>query len=233
LAFAVAAHLEPEVLIIDEVLAVGDAEFQKKCLGKMGEVSKSGRTVLFVSHDLEAVTKLCTKSVVLHKGRMEFFDISCKATEFYHNLSKTSDTSGSFYNPEGQIFFEKITIPNRIINTGDDLELDIEILQKHLQKNIVLNVNITDHMGNLIAHMINYDDNHQTIQSKTIRATINEINLPIGIYNLSFWAGLDSSTPIEYLPNILSFEIKSLGNYIKRKSNVPSNVRMILRSKWE
>ncbi len=233
LAFAVAAHLEPEVLIIDEVLAVGDAEFQKKCLGKMGEVSKSGRTVLFVSHDLEAVTKLCTKSVVLHKGRMEFFDISLKATEFYHNLSKTSDTNGSFYNQEDQIFFEKITIPNRTINTGDDLEIDIEILQKHLQKNAVLNVNITDHMGNLIAHMINYDDNHQTIQSKTIKATINEINLPIGIYNLSFWAGLDSFTPIEHLPNILSFEIKSVGHYIKRNSNVPPNARMILKSKWE
>lgn len=70
LAFAVAAFLEPEVLIIDEVLAVGDAEFQKKCLGKMDEVSKSGRTVLFVSHDLSAVSTLTKKSIFLDKGKL-------------------------------------------------------------------------------------------------------------------------------------------------------------------
>jgi len=71
LAFSVAAHLEPEILIIDEVLAVGDAQFQKKCLGKMGEVSaKQGRTVLFVSHNMGAVAALCTKAVVLGQGRV-------------------------------------------------------------------------------------------------------------------------------------------------------------------
>ena len=70
LAFAVAAHLEPEILVIDEVLAVGDAEFQKKCLGKMDEVSKSGRTVLFVSHNLNAVIQLCPQSILLEKGRL-------------------------------------------------------------------------------------------------------------------------------------------------------------------
>ena len=70
LAFAVAAHLESEILVIDEVLAVGDAEFQKKCLGKMGEVSRSGRTVLFVSHNLNAVETLCTKAISLDKGRV-------------------------------------------------------------------------------------------------------------------------------------------------------------------
>ncbi len=71
LAFAVAAHLEPEILVIDEVLAVGDIEFQKKCLGKMDEVSRSqGRTVLFVSHNMEAVLKLCTRAVFIEAGRV-------------------------------------------------------------------------------------------------------------------------------------------------------------------
>ena len=70
LAFAVAAHLEPEILIIDEVLAVGDAEFQKKCLGKMNEISKSGRTVIFVSHDMNAIEQLCNKAVILKKGTL-------------------------------------------------------------------------------------------------------------------------------------------------------------------
>jgi lipopolysaccharide transport system ATP-binding protein len=71
LAFAVAAHLEPEILIVDEVLAVGDAQFQKKCLGKMGAVAKGGRTVLFVSHNMGALANLCSRAVLLVKGRME------------------------------------------------------------------------------------------------------------------------------------------------------------------
>src|SRR5205814_3341568 len=70
LAFAVAAHLEPEVLVVDEVLAVGDAEFQKKCLGKMGDVAHAGRTVLFVSHNLAAIRSLCTRTIVLDRGQV-------------------------------------------------------------------------------------------------------------------------------------------------------------------
>ena len=70
LAFAVAAHLDPEILLIDEVLAVGDAEFQKKCLGKMGDIAKEGRTVLFVSHNMNAVEQLCTRCIYLQNGRL-------------------------------------------------------------------------------------------------------------------------------------------------------------------
>ena len=72
LAFAVAAHLEPEILLIDEVLAVGDAQFQRKCLGKMEDVAANGRTVLFVSHNLSVVKELCTSSVVLRHGKLDF-----------------------------------------------------------------------------------------------------------------------------------------------------------------
>lgn len=73
LAFAVAAHLESEILIVDEVLAVGDAEFQKKCLGKMGDVSKGeGRTVLFVSHNMDSINKLCNKGIYLNNGKIEY-----------------------------------------------------------------------------------------------------------------------------------------------------------------
>lgn len=72
LAFAIAAHLEPEILVVDEVLAVGDVEFQKKCLGKMGEVSREGRTVLFVSHNMNAIEKLCNRGIVLDKGKVKF-----------------------------------------------------------------------------------------------------------------------------------------------------------------
>lgn len=83
LAFAVAAHLEPEILIIDEVLAVGDAEFQKKCLGKMGEVAGEGRTVIFVSHNMAAVKTLCTKGLVLVKGVPKFAGTAEDAVAYY------------------------------------------------------------------------------------------------------------------------------------------------------
>ena len=84
LAFAVAAHLESEILIVDEVLAVGDAEFQKKCLGKMGDVSKGeGRTVLFVSHNMGAIQNLCNKGVVLDKGIIRYDGVTKESIKIY------------------------------------------------------------------------------------------------------------------------------------------------------
>jgi lipopolysaccharide transport system ATP-binding protein len=83
LAFAVAAHLEPEILVVDEVLAVGDADFQKKCLGKMGDVAQQGRTVLFVSHNMSAVLRLTQESVVLEKGHMVLRAPSAEAVDYY------------------------------------------------------------------------------------------------------------------------------------------------------
>ena len=70
LAFAVAAHLEPEILLVDEVLAVGDAAFQKKCLGKMGDVARHGRTIVFVSHNMAALRKLCPHAILIEGGRI-------------------------------------------------------------------------------------------------------------------------------------------------------------------
>ncbi|MBC8030883.1 MAG: ABC transporter ATP-binding protein [Pyrinomonadaceae bacterium] len=85
LAFAVAAHLEPEILIIDEVLAVGDIAFQKKCLGKMNEVARHGRTVLFVSHDLSAVNSLCRRAILLHEGSLVMEGPTRDVTAHYLN----------------------------------------------------------------------------------------------------------------------------------------------------
>ena len=83
LAFAVAAHLEPEILIVDEVLAVGDAEFQKKCLGKMGDVAKGGRTVLFVSHNMMMIQRLCTRAILLQNGRLASDDHPARVIQAY------------------------------------------------------------------------------------------------------------------------------------------------------
>jgi len=90
LAFAVAAHLEPEILIVDEVLSVGDASFQRKCLGKMGTVAKGGRTILFVSHNLAAVKSLCTRAILLNSGRLAIEGkTDAVAREYLHGGEKT------------------------------------------------------------------------------------------------------------------------------------------------
>jgi lipopolysaccharide transport system ATP-binding protein len=93
LAFAVAAHLEPEILIIDEVLAVGDIAFQKKCLGKMNEVAKTGRTVLFVSHDISAVNALCQNAILLHEGSILKSGATEEVTKYY------LDSANKLYSP--------------------------------------------------------------------------------------------------------------------------------------
>ena len=122
LAFAVAAHLEPEILIVDEVLAVGDAQFQKKCLGKMQDVSNDGgRTVLFVSHNMSAVQKLCKKGLLLHNGNIiESGDIT--------QVSSTYLTSGNM--SESYVEFNI----NQKTSLGNPINLCIENLEGH-QKN--------------------------------------------------------------------------------------------------
>jgi lipopolysaccharide transport system ATP-binding protein len=85
LAFAVAAHLEPEILVVDEVLAVGDTSFQKKCLGKMGEVAQSGRTVLFVSHNMAAIESLCRSGMLLERGFLKEYDCAATVVRSYLN----------------------------------------------------------------------------------------------------------------------------------------------------
>lgn len=98
LAFAVAAHLEPEILIVDEVLAVGDAEFQKKCLGKMEEVGKGGRTVLFVSHNLSAIQALCNSAFLIQHGKCIFNGPVGRAINLYKSSEKTETKYTNFIN---------------------------------------------------------------------------------------------------------------------------------------
>ena len=94
LAFAVAAHLEPEILIVDEVLSVGDAAFQEKCMGKMQEVSRAeGRTVLFVSHNMGAVQSLCTRGIALNAGKVAFDGATRDAVSHYFSIAKPSASS--------------------------------------------------------------------------------------------------------------------------------------------
>lgn len=130
LAFAVAAHLESEILIIDEVLAVGDADFQKKCLGKMGDISKGeGRTVLFVSHNMAAVKTLCNKGIMLEHGRKVFDGNSTDAVSYYLKgdaETQNKKTFGKEYDTDSFTLHE-ISLKNTLKTTDDPLVENEEI----------------------------------------------------------------------------------------------------------
>lgn len=122
LAFAVAAHLESQILIVDEVLAVGDAQFQKKCLGKMEEVGKNGKTVLFVSHNMAAIENLCQKGILLHQGKVNYIGSQTDSIAKYltnfsvktNSLHERTDRRGS-----GQVKITNIEIRDKLKNSID------------------------------------------------------------------------------------------------------------------
>ena len=135
LAFAVAAHLEPEILIVDEVLAVGDAEFQKKCLGKMSDVASEGRTVLFVSHNMAAVENLCKAGIVLRGGRLEYLGTQTDAIKNY--LSSIKENKTILSNPDnrpgsGLIRIIDVNIKNAagdivdVVQSGQDIDICLQ-----------------------------------------------------------------------------------------------------------
>jgi len=143
LAFAVAAHLDPEILIVDEVLAVGDAAFQRKCLGKMGSFAQSGRTVLFVSHNMEAVRSLCQRGVWLKEGRVHEDGKADEIVEAYFN-SISNESSFSCANLDYGLTIRKVVLRNdkgkesSQFRPGDDLVVEISYdAQKRIEKPII------------------------------------------------------------------------------------------------
>ncbi|MFN0140712.1 MAG: ABC transporter ATP-binding protein [Pyrinomonadaceae bacterium] len=126
LAFSVAAHLEPEILIVDEVLAVGDMEFQKKCLGKMDEVGKSGRTVIFVSHQLGTIAQMCHETMLIDKGKLVLKDATQNVINAYVDLNRSPD---NFYQASEKqkirsAFFDYVKMVNDKGETIASLEHD-------------------------------------------------------------------------------------------------------------
>lgn len=150
LAFAVAAHLEPEILLVDEVLAVGDAEFQKKCLGKMGDVAKGGRTVLFVSHNMSAISNLCSKTIWLDAGQIALIGETSEIISKY--VSSGTEASGevSWTDPitapgNENVRLKSVRIRSNGIVTSDVLinkEIIVEIDYWNLMKDAILDTSI-------------------------------------------------------------------------------------------
>ena len=160
LAFAVAAFLENEILIIDEVLAVGDAEFQKKCMGKMEDVSKSGRTILFVSHNMAAVKHLCSKGVLLKSGTTEMVGNISNIISAYTNISQNDNNSVKLFadSKNKKSFFQirSIEIKNteqkhqNIFVAGDKFSIEIHFEIKEKLNNTVIGLGFTSAEGSSI-----------------------------------------------------------------------------------
>ena len=168
LAFSVAAHMEPDILIVDEVLAVGDAEFQKKCLGKMEEVTKqNGRTILFVSHNMSAIEKLCNRCILLDSGNIIKEGRSKDVIDFYLNDKSNLSSEIIPKNKNGQLGqFTKITIlnkenkPNARIPISEPFYIDIEYEIYQLVSNKYLFLYFF-YQGELLLVSLESDENGQ------------------------------------------------------------------------
>jgi len=192
LAFAVAAHLEPEILIVDEVLAVGDAQFQRKCLGKMEDVSKNeGRTVLFVSHNMIAIQNLCNDIILMNKGEMIYHGERAKGMIQYERLNREIAANKSRGSEETFIrFFVQTTdeINPESITGNQKLTFKIDIEAHRDYGKSWVNISIDNNEGTTIGHIRNdwYDYSINVDKGKkTIEVTVEDISLAPGVYN--FW----------------------------------------------
>jgi lipopolysaccharide transport system ATP-binding protein len=212
LAFAVAAHLESEILIVDEVLAVGDAEFQKKCLGKMGEVSKGeGRTVLFVSHNMGAVKNLCDKGIYLDRGNIiTVSDIQSCIQTYLNSFDKVSDKYTN-HDIKGTLTITEAYLKRRAIS-GEDLQITLIIQSKIIVDDVFISILIKDDDDQLIT---TFYTKHMQTSKVSIKEGRNAIcctamNNPLvrGTYNCDFWLSVDGVQTSEFIENALTITVQ-------------------------
>ncbi len=215
LAFAVAAHLEPEILIVDEVLAVGDGEFQKKCLGKMKDVSEGGRTILFVSHNLTAIQSLCNKGLLLKKGEVKYSGAMSNVIDNYLDNQIDLQTKVEFTNFETAIGNEYVRIKrvevvsnleNGIgitVNTPFQIEFEFWNLQEYVLNLSLILWNIRGecifNVGSLTI------DSSRALYKSTCYIPANLLN--DDKYSVQIHFVKDTSVSVYEHSDILSFEI--------------------------
>lgn len=212
LAFAVAAHLESEILIIDEVLAVGDAEFQKKCLGKMGDISKGeGRTVLFVSHNMDSVRSLCNTGIILKNGLVDFNGDINPAISRYLEISKSETMFKSVSNLQLNplVSVELFEVDKTVITTHDDLHFTLKIKSAEINHTNSVAIFIYNQLEQKVA-FFDLRSNTLTTQSdisKTIEITGNFKNMPLlpGIYKMGIH--LQSNLLYKDFFDLIQFEV--------------------------
>ncbi len=223
LAFAVAAHLEPEILIVDEVLAVGDAEFQKKAIGKMKDVSKGdGRTVLFVSHNMTSLEKLCSRAVVLKNGFIDFSGTAIESIQYYLNtslrkieqisLKDRTDRKGS-----GEVRFIGYLIrdaktKNRIlkVKSGQDIEIIFQVKTRRMDiDRIQFDIGINSDTQNRIAWLSTslHDQSMNEILDNQIVVRINKFPFNQGKYSLTLFLK-SKGIILDWVQNAIFFEVE-------------------------
>ncbi len=220
LAFAVAAHLEPEILVIDEVLAVGDVAFQKKCLGKMDEVSKQhGKTILFVSHNMQTIRALCTRAIVLSAGKVIADGEVFEAIDIYNsNLLNQDFSSSTSINDEtcrrgsGAVRFDKLKLfdthgnERQLFEMGEKVRFSLSYEVFENVPNLYVSIAFrSGKMGEIITtlqHMVSGEAIKKNVKGD-IELEIPELNLRPGEYTLYFWLGSQNRKPFDVVDGII------------------------------
>ncbi len=239
LAFAVAAHLEPEILVVDEVLAVGDSAFQKKCLGKMGDVTAEGRTVLFVSHNMGAIQRLCPLSIWINNGILLQFGLSNEAVHAYLNYSSGTYLSGQmeltnwpnrYGSGEAQIVSARILDNKQNVTTivyrAGFMAVEF-IFENQLTNPLHLSMCVTSDSGEKILHL-SYYDTPGVITDSLIgryRACFSIPNLPLcaGNYKLVLGIHTQNLIPIDVVLEVLPFISEDMVNSPRPYKTVNEN----------
>ena len=226
LAFAVAAHLEPDILIVDEVLAVGDADFQKKCLGKMREVSQSeGRTILFVSHSMQAINNLCNKAVWLQHGKLkEIGESSAVVNKYLASVQKLNlqQSWDNMVSAPGNEFvsFKKVELIPRLNNPDEPLDIRIPLTVKfqfwNLTDKVSLSVGL--HLFSYSGECIFDIPSASRVFGKGLvegECTIPGNFLNDGSYFISLIIVKDTSVQLFYFEECISFDLEDYRGEIK------------------
>jgi len=225
LAFSVAAHLEPEILLVDEVLAVGDVAFQRKCMGKMNEVAeKSGRTIIFVSHNMTSIQKLCNRALFLEKGRL-FYDGHVKeAVDRYLRSNSQEAGKGTNLRLRPRSKFWKLTEltldtclvinskgeSNAAVNFGESFSLHLEFIAEQNVDQFTVQVSI-DNQTHVRIATLNSSDVQQSFSCKKgnrifVQLQLGQLMLAPGLYDISIQAN-HINAPIDRLDQAITMEI--------------------------
>jgi lipopolysaccharide transport system ATP-binding protein len=247
LAFAVAAHLEPEILLVDEVLAVGDAAFQKKCLGKMGEVSQSGRTVLFVSHNMATVLNLCDKAAVFAHGRLAFLGPVVDGVKHYMNQHEAAEEAevdlADHLNRRpgctpvlGKIrLLDEAGNPTTQIPCGAPVMVELETVPGCPFTEPHFAVGIDDVLGCRVLTAATYLTNTAPASLRRtghLLCRIDELPLAPGRYSLTLNAGPQGGQWADVIDQALWFEVVPTDFYGNGKLPNPDWGRCLIRSRW-
>jgi len=230
LAFAVAAHMEPEILVIDEVLAVGDAQFQKKCLGKMEDVSKNeGRTVLFVSHNMSAVKSLCNTSIFMHKGQNILQGEIQETLGKYMSFDQSQLNAGSTFvrdTPTSKkVYLQKAEVVDDQSLDHFRLRVTLEV-KSSLDTKIGINIKIKDSLGFPVAFGCShyFFPNLQPLLIGENKFTLHSDSMPLamGQYKLSVELVYPGVESLDFVEDALTFELNNDG-IAKRHYGVNQN----------